>query len=46
MKDEGRAIEDFNGRQREVFQIFINLNRANKHKMLPIPVCEIPKDFK
>jgi NAD+ synthase len=46
MKDEGRAIEDFNGRQREVFQIFINLNKANKHKMLPIPVCEIPKDLK
>jgi NAD+ synthase len=46
MKDEGRAIEDFNGRQHEVFQIFINLNRANKHKMLPIPVCEIPKDLK
>jgi len=46
MKDEGKSIADFIGRQREVFQIFINYNTANKHKMLPIPVCEIPQSLK
>lgn len=29
-------------RQTEVLAIYRNLNRANKHKMEPIPVCEIP----
>jgi NAD+ synthase len=33
-------------RQREVTTIFNRLNRVNKHKMIPIPVCEIPKAFK
>jgi NAD+ synthase len=33
-------------RQKEVIQIYNNFNRANKHKMIPIPVCEIPKDLK
>ena len=46
MKDEGKTIDDFKGRQREVFQIFIKFNTANKHKMLPIPVCEIPNELK
>lgn len=46
MKDQGKTLEDFNGRQREVFQIFIKFNTANKHKMLPIPVCEIPNELK
>lgn len=46
MKDEGKTIDDFKGRQCEVFQIFNTFNRINKHKMLPIPVCEIPKELK
>jgi NAD+ synthase len=33
-------------RQKEVLTIFNRLNSANKHKMIPIPVCEIPKAFK
>ncbi len=32
-------------RQKEVLSIFKSLNRANRHKMEPIPVCMIPKDF-
>lgn len=32
-------------RQKEVLAIYRKLNRANKHKMEPIPVCLIPKDF-
>lgn len=37
---------DFNARQKEVFAIYTKLHQANKHKMEPIPVCEIPKEFK
>ena len=46
MKDENKTVDDFKGRDREVFQIFLNFNTANKHKMLPIPICEIPKNLK
>jgi len=42
MKDAGKVAEDFEDRQREVFEIFSRYNRNNKHKMIPIPVCEIP----
>ncbi|WP_438972826.1 NAD(+) synthase [Polaribacter sp.] len=40
-KDEN----DFTGRQKEVFKIYSKLNSTNQHKMKPIPVCIIPKDF-
>lgn len=33
-------------REKEVLQIYRSYNRANKHKMVPIPVCEIPKELK
>ena len=36
----------FSERQKEVLKIYSQLNKANKHKMLPIPVCEIPEDFR
>ncbi len=45
-QDEGKTLNDFTGREKEVFQIYSKLNRANQHKMLPIPVCEIPADLK
>ncbi len=32
-------------RQQEVLTIFRKLNKANQHKMNPIPVCTIPKDL-
>jgi len=34
-----------NIREKEVLDLFTNLNSKNKHKMIPIPICEIPKDF-
>lgn len=34
------------GRQKEVLAIFKKFNRANKHKMVAVPVCEIPKKFR
>ena len=36
----------FDGRQKEVFDIFTQLHRANRHKMDPIPVCLVPEDLK
>ncbi len=45
MKDKGKNIDDFEGRQQEVFKIFNHLNTVNQHKMNPIPVCEIPVDL-
>ena len=46
MDDEGKTVEDFSGREKEVFNIFKRYNTANKHKMIPIPVCEIPENLK
>ena len=31
-------------RQKQVLAIYRTFNRINQHKMLPIPVCKIPKD--
>lgn len=42
----GKTANDFEGREKEVFTIYSNRNRANKHKMDPIPVCKIPKELK
>lgn len=39
----GKKSTDFEGRNREVFEIYKTLNRQNKHKMEVIPVCLIPK---
>lgn len=38
----GKTTEDFSGREKVIFKIYKSRNRANKHKMLPIPICEIP----
>lgn len=44
--ENGKTAEDFQGREREVFEIFVKRHKANLHKMVPIPVCEIPKEWK
>ena len=46
MLDDGKTADNFEGRQREAFEIFMRYNRSNKHKMIPIPICEIPKNIK
>jgi NAD+ synthase len=43
MKDLGKTAVDFTGRELEVFNIFMQYNTANSHKMNPIPVCVIPE---
>lgn len=37
---------ELTGRQKEVIDIYQSFHSANKHKMLPIPVCEIPNELK
>ena len=46
MKDEGKTERDFKGREKTVFKIFMRYNRNNQHKMIPIPICEIPSELK
>jgi NAD+ synthase len=46
MNDQGKSVEDFSGRNKQVFTIFKKLNSANHHKMMPIPICEIPVALK
>ena len=36
---------DLSKREKEVLKIYKTLNSSNRHKMLPIPVCKIPKDY-
>jgi len=35
----------FSKRQKLVYQTFIKLNKRNKHKMNPIPICKIPSNL-
>ena len=44
--NEAASEEFLNPRQREVLAIYRKLNAANKHKMMPIPVCLIPDELK
>ena len=46
MDEQGKNSSDFEGRQKIVFEIYKKYNNANLHKMNPIPVCEIPKEYK
>ncbi len=45
LKEEGKTLSDFTGRNAEVFKIYQSRHRANKHKMVAIPVCIIPKEM-
>lgn len=45
MSFEGNA-DNLKERQKEVLNIYKRLNKANKHKMIPIPVCEVPIHLK
>lgn len=39
------SISELVPRQREVLEIFQRLHRINKHKMIPVPICEVPKEL-
>lgn len=44
--DKGHNVEDLSDREQEVLNIYLSFNRRNQHKMNPIPVCEIPSNFR
>ena len=44
--DNDGQSDSLSSRQKEVLNIYNNFHRANKHKMEPIPVCEIPESIK
>ena len=46
IQDSNKTESDFSGRKKEVFKIYTKLNKINQHKMIPIPVCEIPESLK
>ncbi len=49
MKVSENSIIDFNtftDRQKEVLAIYTRLNKANQHKMQPIPICIVPQELK
>lgn len=41
-----QSPDDFEGREKEVLQIYRRLNRAAQHKLKPIPVATIPEELK
>lgn len=45
-KEKGKKLSDFSGREATVFSIYTRLNTINQHKMKPIPICIIPKEWK
>ena len=45
MEEKGKTADDFSERKKEVLKIYTRLNTINQHKMLPIPICKIPKKF-
>lgn len=40
--EAGKTEKDFKGRELKVFNLYLNLNKKNKHKVNPIPICKIP----
>lgn len=46
MKDLKRSPSGFTNREKTVFEIYNRLNKINQHKVNPIPVCNIPQNFK
>jgi NAD+ synthase len=45
-QEAGKTATDFEGRNKEVMEIYLRFHRATQHKMNPIPVCEIPQELK
>jgi len=42
---DSQSKKEITDRQKIVINIYNKLNRQNKHKMIPIPVCEIPSEL-
>lgn len=46
MDEQNKTETNFSGREQDVFRIYKRYNTGNKHKMIPIPICEIPDNLK
>lgn len=44
--ERGQSTQEFTNREREVFEIYEKRHQANLHKMVPIPVCRIPDEWR
>lgn len=44
--EENQTNPNLTERQQEVLRIYKHRNLVNLHKMLPIPICKIPKEWK
>jgi NAD+ synthase len=44
--ENGGDASTLSGRQKHAFETYTRMHTANLHKMVPIPVCEIPKELK
>lgn len=42
----GKTTTNFSNRKKEICSIYSQRHTANKHKMIAIPVCKIPKNLK
>ncbi|MEZ7901590.1 MAG: NAD(+) synthase [Flavobacteriales bacterium] len=42
---EQNETNELSERQKKVMSIYKSLNKANQHKMVAIPVCDIPKEY-
>ena len=46
MDESATDEESLSPRQKKVLAIYRRMHRANRHKMVPVPVCTIPEDFR
>lgn len=46
INQENKPEKNLSARQKEVIQIYKRLNKINRHKMIPIPVCLIPQSLR
>ncbi|HAR33708.1 MAG TPA: NAD(+) synthase, partial [Desulfobacter sp.] len=44
--EAGDKSRDITDHQKNVLEVYRKFNRANRHKMEPIPVCTIPGELK
>ena len=44
--EQKKADKNLSAREKKVLEIFTKLNKANQHKMLPIPICLIPSHLR
>ncbi|RPD99072.1 NAD(+) synthase [Aureibaculum marinum] len=42
---QGKTVDEFDGRAKKVIEIYLQRHKANKHKMVEIPVCKIPEEL-